>query len=115
MDARPAPSGRVVVTGVGAVTPLGIGVDTFWPRMIAGESGIGPITRMDASEYSTRIAGEIQDFNPEDWMDRKEARRMDSFIPFAVAAAQMAMEDSAIKPTDEERDEFGVMVSSGIG
>ncbi|HWA84473.1 MAG TPA: beta-ketoacyl-ACP synthase II [Fimbriimonadaceae bacterium] len=115
MSERPAPSGRVVVTGVGAVTPLGTGVDQFWPRMLAAESGIGPITLMDASEYTTRIAGEVKDFNPEDWLDRKEARRVDRFIQFAVASAAMAMKDSGIQPTEEEADEFGVLIGSGIG
>lgn len=115
MSDAPAPSGRVVVTGVGAVTPLGTGVDNFWPRMLAAESGIGPISLMDASEYTTRIAGEVKDFNPEDWLDRKEARRIDRFIQFAAAAATMALRDSGIQPTDEERDAFGVLIGSGIG
>ncbi len=115
MSDRPARSGRVVVTGVGAVTPLGTGVDVFWPRMLAGESGVGPITLLDASEYTTRIAGEVKDFNPEDWLDRKEARRIDRFIQFAVASARMAMDDSGIAPTEEEADEFGVLIGSGIG
>ncbi|HVT12095.1 MAG TPA: beta-ketoacyl-ACP synthase II [Fimbriimonadaceae bacterium] len=115
MSERPAPSGRVVVTGVGAVTPLGTGIDQFWPRMLAAESGIGPITLMNASEYTTRIAGEVKDFNPEDWLDRKEARRVDRFIQFAVAGAAMAMKDSGIEPTEEEADEFGVLIGSGIG
>ncbi len=115
MTDRPAPSGRVVVTGVGAVTPLGTGVDVFWPRVIRGENGIGPITLMDASEYTTRIAGEVKDFNAEDWLDRKEARRIDRFIAFAAAAAAMAMNDSKIELNDELREEFGVLIGSGIG
>lgn len=115
MSDAPAPSGRVVVTGVGAVTPLGTGVDNFWPRMLKAESGIGPITLMDASEYTTRIAGEVKDFNPEDWLDRKEARRIDRFIQFAAAAATMALQDSGFQPTDEEKDEVGVLIGSGIG
>jgi len=115
MSDRPARSGRVVVTGVGAVTPLGTGVDVFWPRMLAGESGVGPITLLDASEYTTRIAGEVQDFCPEDWLERKEARRLDRFIQFATAASSMAMTDSGIAPTTDEKDEFGVLIGSGIG
>ncbi len=115
MSGRPAPSGRVVVTGIGGVTPLGTGIDVFWPRMLAGENGIGPITLVDSSEYTTRIAGEVKDFNPEDWMDRKEARRIDRFIQFASGAAQMAMDDSGFKPTEEEAEEFGVLIGSGIG
>src|SRR5512135_1264211 len=104
MSERPAVSGRVVVTGAGAVTPLGTGLDVFWPRMLAGESGIGPITLMDASGYTTRIAGEVKDFNPEDWIERKEARRIDRFIQFAAAAAAMALGDSGFKPTEAEAD-----------
>src|SRR5690348_4752005 len=115
MSERPARSGRVVVTGVGAVTPLGTGVDVFWPRMIAGESGTAPITLLDASEYTTRIAAEVKDFNPEDWLDKKEARRIDRFIQFAVASASMAISDSGISPTEEEADDFGVCIGSGIG
>lgn len=109
------PSGRVVVTGLGAVTPLGTGVEATWRRLIAGESGIGPITMMDASEYTTRIAAEVPDFNPEDWLDRKEARRVDRFISMAVAAATMALRDSAIELTEDLKDEFGVLIGSGIG
>jgi 3-oxoacyl-[acyl-carrier-protein] synthase II len=115
MSERPAPSGRVVVTGVGAVTPLGTGVDVFWPRMLAGESGIDQISLMDVSEYTTRIAGEVKDFTPEDWLDRKEARRIDRFIQFAAAASAMALKDSGVSPTPEEAEDFGVLIGSGIG
>lgn len=115
MSDRPAPSGRVVVTGVGAVTPLGVGADVFWPRMRAGESGIGPITLLDATDYPTRIAGEVKDFNPEDWLDRKEARRIDRFIQFAAAAAKMALDDSNFAPNEETAEDFGVLIGSGIG
>lgn len=104
-----------MVTGVGAVTPLGTGVDVFWPRMVAGESGVAPITLLDASDYTTRIAAEVKDYNPDDWLDRKEARRIDRFIGFAVASAKMAMDDSGIAPTPEEADDFGVLIGSGIG
>src|SRR5579862_2886413 len=112
MSERPVPSGRVVVTGIGAVTPLGTGVDVFWPRVVAGDNGIGPITLMDAADYTTRIAAEVKDFNPEDWLDKKEARRIDRFIQFAVAAATMAIDDSGFKPSQEEADEFGVLIGS---
>jgi 3-oxoacyl-[acyl-carrier-protein] synthase II len=115
MSAPFAPSGRVVVTGLGAVTPLGLSVDTFWPRMIAGESGIDRVTLIDASPYACQIAGEVTDFNAEDWMDRKEARRVDRNIALAVAAAQQAMADCGVELTDELKDEFGVVVGSGIG
>jgi 3-oxoacyl-[acyl-carrier-protein] synthase II len=109
------PSGRVVVTGVGAVTPLGTGVENFWNRLIKGESAIGPITLFDASDFSTRIAAEVKDFNPEDWLDKKEARRVDRFITFAVASANMAIEDSGLNLDGTINDQVGVLIGSGIG
>lgn len=115
MSDRPVPSGRVAITGVGAVTPLGTGVDKFWSRILAGESAVERITLLDPSEYSTQIAAEVKDFVAEDWLDKKEARRIDRFIAFAAAAAQMAMQDSGIQLTDELREEFGVLIGSGIG
>ncbi len=115
MSERPVPSGRVVVTGVGAVTPLGTGVDVFWPQLLAGVSGAARITHLDPSEYTTQIGCEVKDFNPEDWLDKKEARRMDPFLAFAAAAATQAMRDSGIQVTPELADEFGVMIGSGIG
>ncbi|MDR3689556.1 MAG: beta-ketoacyl-ACP synthase II [Fimbriimonas sp.] len=115
MSTRPVPSGRVVVTGVGAVTPLGTGVDVFWPRLLAGENGVARVTLLDPSEYTTQIAAEVKDFNPEDWLEKKDARRLDRFIAFAVASATMALKDSQIELTDELREEFGVLIGSGIG
>lgn len=116
MDLPQRPSGRVVVTGMGAVTPLGTGIDQFWPRMIAGENGIGMITLMDVSDYATRFAGEASDFNTEDWLDKKEARRVDRFIAFAVAAAEMALKDANFPRDDEDvKLETGVLIGSGIG
>lgn len=109
------PSGRVVVTGSGAITPLGIGVEASWKGLLEGRSGIGPITLMDASEYTTQIAGEVKDFNAEDWVDRKEARRIDRFIAFAVAAATMALKDSGFPADQDVRDQTGVLIGSGIG
>ncbi len=114
MSDFPRPSGRVVVTGIGAVTPLGTGVDVFWPRLVAGECGIDRISLMDPSEFTTQIAAEVRDFNPEDWMDRKEARRVDRFITFAAASAQMAIDDSGI-PKEEYAEQIGVLIGSGIG
>src|SRR5690606_1433693 len=84
---------RVVVTGMGAVTPLGRGVDAFWEGVVHGRSGVGPITQFDASAFSTRIAAEVKDFDPTDFMDKKDARRMDRFAQFAVAGARMALEE----------------------
>lgn len=115
MDGSPRPSGRVVVTGLGAVTPLGTGVEASWSRLIAGESGIGRITHVDPSEFTTQVAGEVKDFSAEDWLDKKEARRVDRFIAFAVAAGTMALQDSGLVVTDENRDDIGVMIGSGIG
>ena len=112
---NPQPSGRVVVTGVGAVTPLGTGVDNFWPRMIKGENGIGRITQFDVSDYPTQIAGEVQDFAPEEWLDKKEARRIDRFIAFAAAASQMALDDACFPQDDDLRLDTGVLIGSGIG
>ncbi len=110
-----APSGRVVVTGLGVVTPLGTGVETFWPRLVAGESGIDRVTLVDPTPYTTQIGGEVKDFDATDWMDRKDAKRVDRVIAFAVAAASEALKDSGVVLTPELRDEFGVMVGSGIG
>ncbi len=109
------PSGRVVVTGIGAVTPLGIGTHVFWPRMLAGESGVARVSLLDPSEFSTQIAAEVKDFDAEQWLDKKEARRIDRFIAFAVAAAKLAMDDSKIVVDEELADEFGVLIGSGIG
>ena len=108
------PSGRVVVTGLGAVTPHGTGVEKFWPKLLKGESAVGPITKMDVTEYSTRIAAEVKDFSAEDWLDRKEARRVDTFISYAVAGATMAIDDACL-PTEKDAEEIGVLIGSGIG
>lgn len=115
MTNRPAPSGRVVVTGIGGVTPLGTGVKKFWPRLLAGESGIARITLVDPEPYTSQIAGEVKDFDANDWLDKKEARRIDRFISFAVAASTMALQDSCIELDDDLREDFGVMIGSGIG
>lgn len=114
MSIWPRPSGRVAVTGVGAVTPLGTGVEKFWEHLTAGESAAGPVTLYDASEYSTRIAAEVKDFNAEDWMDKKDARRIDRFIAFAAASATMALSDSGLK-TEGIEEHVGVLIGSGIG
>ncbi len=116
MSVLPEPSGRVVVTGVGAVTPLGTGVDVFWPKVVAGESGIRRIQQMENLElYSCQIAGEVPDFEPTDWVEKKDARRMDPFLLYAIAAATMALKDCGVVLTDELKDEFGVLIGSGIG
>lgn len=106
---------RVVITGLGAVTPIGIGKDEFWQALLAGKSGIGKITRFDASEYTTQIAGEVKDFDPTKYIDKKEAKRMDPFTQFAVAASKMAFEDSGIDLESEDRTRIGTMIGTGIG
>jgi len=106
---------RVVVTGVGLVTPLGIGVDETWSALCSGKSGISGITRFDTSDYKTKIAGEVKNFSPEDFLPRKEARRAQPFISYAVAASRMAIEDSGIKINDSNAERVGVITGCGLG
>jgi 3-oxoacyl-[acyl-carrier-protein] synthase II len=106
---------RVVVTGLGAVTPVGNTRDEFWRRLIAGESGIAPITAFDASDFDTRIAGEVKDFNPEQLIGRKEARRMDRFTQFAFVAAREAIEDARLPDDAEFKQRVGGVIGTGIG
>lgn len=106
---------RVVITGIGMVTPLGIGKEKNWAALLEGKSGISHLTRFDASRYPTRIAGEVRDFNPLDFIDRREVRKMDLFIQFAVAAAQLAVDDAGINPALLGGERTGVYVGSGIG
>jgi 3-oxoacyl-[acyl-carrier-protein] synthase II len=106
---------RVVVTGLGLVSPVGIGVEASWQSLVAGRSGIGPITLFDASTYPTRIAGEVKGFEPGDFMDKKEARRNDRFIQFALAAAEMAMKDSGLDLSREDLEQIGCIVGAGMG
>ena len=114
---------RVVVTGLGMVSPLATGVDETWRRLLEGQSGAGRITRFDASDLSCQIACEVKrgdgsdaTFNPEQWMDAKEIRRYDDFIIYAMAAAKQAMKDSGIAlTTEDEKCRAGVLVGSGIG
>src|SRR5207247_5934575 len=106
---------RVVITGMGAVTPLGLDVESTWAGIRAGRSGIGPITLFDAAGFDTRIAGEVPEFEPTRWMERKEAKRMDRFCQFGVAAAVQAIENARLPVTEENRNEIGVLIGSGIG
>ncbi|HZJ99378.1 MAG TPA: beta-ketoacyl-ACP synthase II, partial [Tissierellaceae bacterium] len=106
---------RVVITGLGAVTPIGIGKDEFWDSLIQGRSGIGPITRFNTDDFSSKIAAELKDFNPEDFLDKKEARRMDRFAQYAVAAAKLAIEDGNIDLDKIDKDNVGVVLGTGIG
>jgi 3-oxoacyl-[acyl-carrier-protein] synthase II len=106
---------RVVVTGVGLVSPLGVGTRPTWEALLAGVRGIGPITRFDTSGYESRIAGEVRDFEPERWIEKKEVKKMDLFIHYALAASQMALDDAGFAVTDENADRVGVVIGSGIG
>ena len=106
---------RVVVTGIGMVTPLGSTVQATWDGLIAGRSGIGPITTFDAKALDARIAGEAQDFDPLQYMERKEMKRSDRFVHFAVAAASQALQDSGLRITADIASRVGVVFGSGIG
>ncbi len=106
---------RVVVTGIGMISPLGIGNEPTWQGLIAGRSGIGMITKFDASDYACRIAGEVHGFEAEKWMEKKEVKKSDTFIHYAIAAAQMALDDSRFEPANEDPDRLGVIIGSGIG
>jgi 3-oxoacyl-[acyl-carrier-protein] synthase II len=106
---------RVVVTGVGLVSPLGIGTQANWEALCAGRSGIGPITRFDASQFSARIAGEVKGFDPLQFIDKKDVKKMDVFIQYALAASQFAVDDARLKVTAELADHVGVFIASGIG
>jgi 3-oxoacyl-[acyl-carrier-protein] synthase II len=104
-----------VLTGVGLVSPLAIGTQANWDALLAGKSGIGSITRFDASQFSARIAGEVKGFDPLQFVDKKDVKKMDVFIQFALAAAQFAVEDARLRVTPEIADGVGVFIASGIG
>ena len=106
---------RVVVTGIGAVTPLGNDAETAWEAILAGKSGIGPLTRLNADDFPAKVAAEVKDFNIEQYIDRKEARKMDRYTHYAIAAADMAVKDSGLEITEENAVRIGVWVGSGIG
>ncbi|MEC8930980.1 MAG: beta-ketoacyl synthase N-terminal-like domain-containing protein, partial [Candidatus Latescibacterota bacterium] len=106
---------RVVVTGMGALAPNGNDLSSFWDAILNGRSGIGQITRFDASDFRVQIAGELKDFDPEPALDRKEARRNDPFVHYGVHVAQQAFDDSGLQISDEDAERFGVIFGSGIG
>ena len=106
---------RVVVTGMGMLTPLGVGTEANWQALCQGKSGVGPVTHFDASQFRTRIAGEVEGFDPLDFIDRKLARRGDRFIHFALAATRMALEDSGLKITSANDERVGVSVGTAMG
>jgi 3-oxoacyl-[acyl-carrier-protein] synthase II len=105
----------VVVTGVGLVTPCGIGIDNVWNNILSGQSGIGPITRFDITQFDTKFAGEIKEFNPEDYIQPKEVKKMDLFIQYAIAAAQIAVNDAGLDMSREDSERVGVVVGTGLG
>lgn len=109
------PGRRVVVTGIGVVSPIGTGKDAFWAGLMAAESGVGRITRFDPSGFETTIAAEVRDFDPTTYMDKKEVRRNDRFVHFAYASARMALEDARFSITPQNADQVGVVIGSGIG
>jgi beta-ketoacyl-acyl-carrier-protein synthase II len=106
---------RVVITGIGAVTPIGIGKQAFWDGLISGKNGIGPITAFDTTHFVVRIAGEVKNFNPEEFLSKKEMRKNDRFVQFAIVAAKLAVESAKLEIHDSNREEIGVLVGSGIG
>jgi len=106
---------RVVITGLGAVTPIGIGVDEYWRGLVEGRNGVGPITKFDTSCFETKFAAEVKSFNPEEYIDKKTIKRVDLFTQYALATAEMAIKDSGINAGNVDKEKFGVIYGSGIG
>ena len=106
---------RVVITGMAPITPIGTGTENYWRALLDGTSGVGPLTLFDASEYTTRIAAEVKDFDPEQYLERREAKRMDRFVQFAAAASLLAVEDSKPEIRANNAGRVGVLIGSGIG
>ncbi|MFQ5882698.1 MAG: beta-ketoacyl-ACP synthase II [Candidatus Methylomirabilales bacterium] len=106
---------RVVVTGLGVVSPIGIGADLFWNALVSGISGVGRTIRFDPTGYECQIAAEVKDFDPLQWVEKKEVRKMDTFVQYAFAAALLAVEQGHLEVTDENRDRVGVLVGTGMG
>jgi len=106
---------RVVITGIGLVSPVGIGIEENWSNLTSGKSGIGPITRFDSTGFATHIAGEVKNFHPEEVISKKELRKMDPFLKFALVAAHHAMEDAKFKVEPEISSRVGVVMGCGLG
>ncbi len=106
---------RVVITGLGLVTPVGVGVEESWESLCSGKSGVGEITRFDTSDYQTKIAAEVKNFHPEDFMPKKDARRVEPFIAYALAATRMAIEDSGLVIDSANADRVGAITGCGLG
>ena len=105
----------MVVTGLGIISPLGIGVQENWKAVCDGRSGIGPITKFDTTDYDTKIAGEVKNFDPTTFIDKKEARKMDAFIHYALACGMMAKEDARLTIDQNNAERVGVLVGAGLG
>ena len=112
---RPSVERKVVVTGMAAITPLGLTLQQLWPQLLEGQSGIAPITHFDASEYDVRIAGEVKDFAPENWIDAKTLRHIERFTQFAIASGQSALEDSGLEISDQISERAGCLIGTGMG
>ena len=106
---------RVVITGLGLVTPVGTGVNKAWTAICAGESGVGNITYFDTTDFDTKIAGEVKDFNAEEYLPKKEAKRTENYIAFAVAASKMAVEDAKLVIDESNGHRVGVSMGCGLG
>jgi 3-oxoacyl-[acyl-carrier-protein] synthase II len=106
---------RVVITGLGVVSPIAIGKEEYWKALSEGKNGVGEITLFDPADFTSRIAAEVRDFKPDNWMERKEARRADRVIQFAVAAADLAVKDAKLDTKSVDPDRFGVYIGSGEG
>ncbi|MBD3266972.1 beta-ketoacyl-ACP synthase II [bacterium] len=106
---------RVVVTGLGCVTPIGNTIEEFWASILEGRSGTGPVTRFDAEKFSSKVDAEVKNFNPEDYIDSKEARKLDPFVHYALASATQAVSDSGLMDSSPDWDRVGVSIGSGIG
>ena len=106
---------RVVVTGMGAITPIGNSVDDFWNAMLKGENGVGLISKFDTTNFETKFAAEVKNFQPEDYLDKKIVRRLDPFTRFSLVAADMALKDSELNLEKVNKEMFGVIYGSGIG
>src|SRR3990172_4478033 len=106
---------RVVVTGMGTITPIGIGVDDYWNALLDGKNGVALITKFDASKFDTKFAAEVKNFLPENYLDKKAIRRMDPFTQYALVTAEMAFKDAQFNSEKINKDRFGVIFGSGIG
>lgn len=106
---------RVVITGMGALTPIGNDVNTFWSNLLAGKSGVGNVTQFDTTDFAVKIAAEVKDFDPLQYIDKKEVRKLDRYVQFAIAASKMAIADANLQITEENEHRIGVYVGSGIG